>query len=61
MFKRWRQREVSIREKKLPPNSQYDSKKPMSRKTPSRGGRQQPHQTLEKFKKYKGARSTTQW
>jgi hypothetical protein len=31
MFKRWRQREVSIREKKLPPNSQYDSKKPMSR------------------------------
>ncbi len=24
------------------------------RKNPSRGGRQQPHQTLEKFKKYKG-------
>ncbi len=27
-----------------------------SRKNPSRGGRQQPHQTLEKFKKYKGGK-----
>jgi hypothetical protein len=26
------------------------------RKTPSRGGRQQPHQTLKKFKKYKGGK-----
>jgi hypothetical protein len=28
----------------------------IERKTPRRGGRQQPHQTLEKFKKYKGGK-----
>jgi hypothetical protein len=33
-----------------------DKKIPLFRKTPSKGGRQQPHQTLEKFKKYKGGK-----
>jgi hypothetical protein len=31
------------------------------RETPRRGGRQQPHHSLKKFKKYKGARSATRW
>ncbi len=30
--------------------------KPSKKKDPSRGGRQQPHQTLKKFKKYKGGK-----
>jgi hypothetical protein len=29
---------------------------PLSEETPRRGGRQQPHQALKKFKKYKGGK-----